>query len=632
MSAASGTARSASRITQAILAGWAVASETAAAIALVEGSWIVALLGSMGWAALSNVRAYRGEASRERPGPLLHTTFAFVLAGALAVRSRHSAAVLALGYIPIVGSSAIWGGYASVRRVALETAARLESAVFLRRQASLEREAGAKASVERDLRDRLRRALAIARASGEAPRALEAFAALREELRHVRDVDREDAVPVAGAPAREPPARVTSTFRRWFESVRTHQGNLNRNARNDKLTGAVAWLVMLGVGAWLPGVRTTVDLVPWLTLVVGVAGTPLMAVLEGRALRARSDAGYLVQLGASITMMQTACAALVACAGPLGTTAYVAQYAAALSGHAFHFRFNVRTPWALVPFLASLAVALVVARGDVQRVTLVATFALSMPVALAAGRIARQLDDIAETTRDARSRWETELEAEGQARIARLSDGIRDLFGGAHDAASPFFAAQLVASQLATAKPEAAADLERRLRDRVRDVETRLEKTLASASPWSASCAPVDLTRIEAPARIARSGVRIDVELRAATATVYDGRDGLDRVVTNLLGNAVDAACGRVRITCTASEDVVDLVVEDDGPGFGEAFRIRPFGSDKRDGIGIGLFVVERIASLSGGQLLLDRSPDLGGARVIVRLPRVQPQTLARTG
>ncbi|MCW5831827.1 MAG: ATP-binding protein [Labilithrix sp.] len=60
---------------------------------------------------------------------------------------------------------------------------------------------------------------------------------------------------------------------------------------------------------------------------------------------------------------------------------------------------------------------------------------------------------------------------------------------------------------------------------------------------------------------------------------------------------------------------------EDDGAGFSDDFRVRAFETGKVDGVGLGLFVVERLASLSGGGLELGRSSALGGARVVFRLP-----------
>ena len=89
----------------------------------------------------------------------------------------------------------------------------------------------------------------------------------------------------------------------------------------------------------------------------------------------------------------------------------------------------------------------------------------------------------------------------------------------------------------------------------------------------------------------------------------------LRRVVSNLLCNAMRAAGddGVVHARVLASDGMVTVAVEDDGPGFGRLPVIH----------GIGLRSVTRLVRRAGGRLDVGRSP-LGGALVRVTLPAVR--------
>lgn len=103
----------------------------------------------------------------------------------------------------------------------------------------------------------------------------------------------------------------------------------------------------------------------------------------------------------------------------------------------------------------------------------------------------------------------------------------------------------------------------------------------------------------------------------------------LHRVVQNLVGNAVRYANSKVRISGGILPDGQAFVcVEDDGAGIPEADRKRVFEvftrlDDSRTrasgGYGLGLSIVARIAYWFGGTVEVDESPDLGGARFIMK-------------
>ncbi len=105
----------------------------------------------------------------------------------------------------------------------------------------------------------------------------------------------------------------------------------------------------------------------------------------------------------------------------------------------------------------------------------------------------------------------------------------------------------------------------------------------------------------------------------------------LHRVVQNLVGNAVRYCDNKVRITGGIHSDGMAFVcVEDDGAGIPEQDRQRVFEAFARlddsrtrasGGYGLGLSIVSRIAYWFGGEIKVDESPSLGGARFIMTWP-----------
>lgn len=105
----------------------------------------------------------------------------------------------------------------------------------------------------------------------------------------------------------------------------------------------------------------------------------------------------------------------------------------------------------------------------------------------------------------------------------------------------------------------------------------------------------------------------------------------LHRVVQNLVGNAVRYCDNKVWITGGIHSDGMAFVcVEDDGTGIPEQDRKRVFEAFARlddsrtrasGGYGLGLSIVSRIAYWFGGEIKVDESPTLGGARFIMTWP-----------
>lgn len=113
----------------------------------------------------------------------------------------------------------------------------------------------------------------------------------------------------------------------------------------------------------------------------------------------------------------------------------------------------------------------------------------------------------------------------------------------------------------------------------------------------------------------------------ADAATVRTDGVSFGRLTQNLLGNAVRAAGpgGSVQATLSVTGKSLRLVVEDDGPGMSEEFRLHALERFTRErttagaGSGLGLALVDTLARSAGGTVTLENTAT--GFRVSVDLP-----------
>lgn len=116
-------------------------------------------------------------------------------------------------------------------------------------------------------------------------------------------------------------------------------------------------------------------------------------------------------------------------------------------------------------------------------------------------------------------------------------------------------------------------------------------------------------------------GRAYDLDLAPAGPLLRASRADLEALVDVLLDNVFshtpdDAA---VRITLTAAPDLVELVVEDAGPGLPAGLDATGRGESGAGSTGLGLSIASRTAAECGGGLTTGPS-DMGGARVAVSL------------
>jgi signal transduction histidine kinase len=108
--------------------------------------------------------------------------------------------------------------------------------------------------------------------------------------------------------------------------------------------------------------------------------------------------------------------------------------------------------------------------------------------------------------------------------------------------------------------------------------------------------------------------------------------EGMKQLFINLLKNAIQASPvgGQIRVEVVVEgvpEDVV-VRIEDQGPGLPPDVRDKifdPFFTTKETGLGIGLYICQKIVALHGGRIDAESRPS-GGAVFTVRLPVERPE------
>jgi signal transduction histidine kinase len=119
---------------------------------------------------------------------------------------------------------------------------------------------------------------------------------------------------------------------------------------------------------------------------------------------------------------------------------------------------------------------------------------------------------------------------------------------------------------------------------------------------------------------------KIDIDVPETLSTQVDP-DAFDRIVSNLVVNALKYGAPPVRITAEQRDTHFRLAVEDRGDGVGKDFVPRLFerfaraDQQKKGGSGLGLAIAQSYANAHGGELVYGDA-EQGGARFELVLPR----------
>jgi len=223
--------------------------------------------------------------------------------------------------------------------------------------------------------------------------------------------------------------------------------------------------------------------------------------------------------------------------------------------------------------------------------------------------------------------------AEKLAAVGRLTAGL------SHEIRNPLNAATLQLSVLERRVRKLPEDGRAPLleplvlvRDEIRRLDQTLQDFLLFSRPRELVRKPVpvesllrkvvDLLSGDAEAR----RVQLLVEVAPGTPAAAADENVLRQVLLNLILNALDVSPqeGRIRLVGRPSEDGVELVVSDEGPGISPEVRDRmfePFFTTKPNGTGLGLAIVHSLVDQHGGRVWVDRA-DPQGAAFHIRLPR----------
>jgi PAS domain S-box-containing protein len=136
----------------------------------------------------------------------------------------------------------------------------------------------------------------------------------------------------------------------------------------------------------------------------------------------------------------------------------------------------------------------------------------------------------------------------------------------------------------------------------------------------------VRVTVLDLLARMGAAAGRVRVEIVPGTPRVHADGEHLDLMLAHLLDNAVryTPSAAAIVVACRPEAGRVVLEVRDEGPGIPPSERDRVFerfyrGSSaaRHEGLGLGLYVVRRLAEAQGGRVTLASEPGKGSTFAI---------------
>ena len=132
-----------------------------------------------------------------------------------------------------------------------------------------------------------------------------------------------------------------------------------------------------------------------------------------------------------------------------------------------------------------------------------------------------------------------------------------------------------------------------------------------------------------------RKRIRLSFSTGEKTLAVYADRDKLEKILSNLLSNALKFTPENGRVAVQVSRSAADgdewaeIAVRDSGPGierehlekiFERFYQVDDSGRREQEGTGIGLALARELVDLHRGRILVDSEPG-AGATFFVRLP-----------
>lgn len=230
----------------------------------------------------------------------------------------------------------------------------------------------------------------------------------------------------------------------------------------------------------------------------------------------------------------------------------------------------------------------------------------------------------------------TELVLAHEQHLSQL-DGLAA--AAAHELGTPLSTISVIAKELenAIAADAPHGDDIRLLREQA----SRCRDILGKITELSSSTAPFNLTPLtafieEAVAPHRNFGVEIEVMTHrdGGKEPIAARNPAILYGIGNLLENAVDFANKHVMVFIRWSENTVEVVIEDDGPGFAPEILDRvgePYVTSRRryahqsdeepTGLGLGFFIAKTLLERSGASISVENRSK-GGARIVLNWRR----------
>lgn len=187
-------------------------------------------------------------------------------------------------------------------------------------------------------------------------------------------------------------------------------------------------------------------------------------------------------------------------------------------------------------------------------------------------------------------------------------------------------------SGMATPVPKAAARVAI-IRTELRRLDNLVQQFLSLAGPPTTTLRPVRLGDVLAHVQelfepeAAMRGILLTTQIQEPLPIIQADAAQLTQALVNLVINALQAIerDGRIAVAACAVTDGegICLSVQDTGPGIDltrAAALFEPFFTTKAEGTGLGLWIVQQIATAHGGSVSATNCPE-GGAVFSLRLP-----------
>jgi len=212
----------------------------------------------------------------------------------------------------------------------------------------------------------------------------------------------------------------------------------------------------------------------------------------------------------------------------------------------------------------------------------------------------------------------------------------------AHQIRTPLASALLYASQLNTDSLTGAAKTKfaTKLLGRLRLLNSQVTDMLSYSHSGEFSKAPMALTSFSNAIKDLYAEKRVDIDSSLnngfAESQLYISKDALIGSISNLIDNALDATSDETTVSCSIELSGVKelkVTVKDKGVGLTQAQQQRifePFYTNKPNGTGLGLAVVNDVVSAHGGEIKCLSEVSVGTSMVIT-LPVVMQTSTKQT-